>query len=61
MDFTNNTHDDVADTLSDAFYHLNQSGVQLPANFVLPDFSTRVSSFGFQDATIPSELVTRLN
>jgi predicted phage terminase large subunit-like protein len=61
MDFTNNTHDDVADTLSDAFYHLNQGGVQLPDSFVLPDLSSRVSAFGFQDATIPSELVTKLN
>jgi predicted phage terminase large subunit-like protein len=61
MDFTNNTHDDVADTLSDAFYHLNQGGVQLPDSFVLPDLSSRVSAFGFQDATIPRELVTKLN
>ena len=59
MDFSQNTHDDVADALSDAFYHLNQ-GIQLPDSFVLPDFASKSSSFGFQDATIPSHLVTRL-
>lgn len=38
MDFTNNTHDDLADSLSDCFYHLNQ-GIELPTSFVLPDLS----------------------
>lgn len=38
MDFTNNTHDDVADALSDAFYHLNKSMV-LPS-MKIPVFSS---------------------
>ena len=53
-------HDDALDATVSAFWYLNQ-GVQLPDNFILPDLSTRTQTFGFQDASIPSELVTKLN
>jgi predicted phage terminase large subunit-like protein len=43
MDFSNNTHDDVADALSDSFYHLNQ-GIQLPTAFNLPDLSSMANT-----------------
>lgn len=54
-------HDDALDASVSAFWYLNQGRVQLPENFILPDLSSKYSSFGFQDVSIPSDLVTRLN
>ena len=53
MDFSNNTHDDVADALSDSFYHLNQ-GIQLPTSFVLPDLSKPSTNIGVFNEGIPT-------
>lgn len=65
MDFTNNTHDDIADSISDCFYHLNQGIAALPTSFILPGMSTQIqqipSRFGFQETRIPSELTVALN
>lgn len=62
MDFSNNTHDDIADALSDSFYQLNQ-GIQLPTSFALPDLSKPTSNIGIFNEGIPTgyaEPLTRL-
>lgn len=61
MDFTHNTHDDVADTLSDAFYILNKEQ-QLPS-FTLPDLSGTsskipyITSAPISGASLPTPFV----
>jgi predicted phage terminase large subunit-like protein len=54
------THEDALDATVSAFWYLNQ-GLELPNSIILPDLSTNVKHFGFQDTSIPSELVMRLN
>jgi predicted phage terminase large subunit-like protein len=54
------THEDTLDATVSAFWYLNQ-GLELPNSIILPDLSTNVKHFGFQDTSIPSELVMRLN
>lgn len=53
-------HDDALDAAVSAFWYLNQ-GIQLPTSLILPDLSTGVKHFGFQDSSIPSELVMKLS
>ena len=56
MDFTNKSHDDMADACSDCFYHLNRE-LQLPT-FSLPDFTT-APAFNLQSGiTLPSSGIT---
>jgi predicted phage terminase large subunit-like protein len=59
FDGSRHKKDDQVDVCSDAFFELN-SGARLPTSFVMSDF-TQSPQFGFQDNSIPSELVTRLN
>lgn len=59
MDFSNNTHDDVADSLSDSFYVLNQ-GIQLPTSFSLPDLSKPNVQVGLFNEGIPTGYVDKL-
>lgn len=54
MNFTNKTHDDIADACSDAFYTLNRDLV-LP-NFSLPTDLVSKPSFGYQQNTLTTNL-----
>jgi predicted phage terminase large subunit-like protein len=55
-----NGHDDFVDSVALAVETLSE-GLVLPESIILPDLSTNVKHFGFQDTSIPSELVMRLN
>lgn len=59
MDFSNNTHDDIADAMSDCHWHLNR-GVMLPDSMTLPDLSKPSSNVGIYNEGLPTGYAEKL-